>query len=169
MALSLDGFVARSDGSVDWLNKYQGGGDHGFGAFMASVDGLVMGRASYENVLTFGEWFYTKPVVVMSRTLIDADIPDELKGRVRISCKTPEDLMRELDAEGWKRAYVDGGKIVQSFLSSGLIEDLNLTRVPVLLGDGIPLFGTLERAVDLEHIETTTFPSGLVSSKYKVC
>jgi len=113
MALSLDGFVARSDGSVDWLSKYQSEGeDNGFGAFMDSVDGLVMGRASYQNVLTFGDWFYTKPVVVMSWTLTDDCIPEKIKDRVRLSVKTPEDLMVELDEEGWKRAYVDGGKIV---------------------------------------------------------
>lgn len=170
MALSLDGIVARSDGGVDWLSKYQSGGeDHGFAAFLASVDGLVLGRASYENVLTFGEWFYTKPIVVMSRSLTDADIPDQIKDRVRLSNQTPEDLMAQLDAEGWKRAYVDGGKIVQSFLSVSLIEDLTLTRVPILLGGGIPLLVPLEEDIDLEHIETTTYPSGLVSSKYKVC
>jgi dihydrofolate reductase len=170
MALSLDGFVARKDGGVDWLSKYQSEGeDNGFGAFMDSVDGLVMGRASYQNVLTFGEWFYTKPVVVMSRTLSDDDIPRKIKDRVRLSAKTPEDLMAELDKEGWKRAYVDGGRIVQSFLSAGLIEDLTLTRVPILLGAGIPLFGTLTKDVDLEHVETHSFPSGLVTSKYKVC
>jgi len=138
MPLSLDGFVARSDGGVDWLNKYQSGGeDLGFAAFMASVDGRVIRRASYENVLTFGEWFYTKPVIVMSRSLTDADIPEKIKDRVRLSVQTPEDLIP--------------------------------TRVPILLGGGIPLFGTLEEEIDLEHIETTTFPSGLVSSKYKVC
>lgn len=169
MAVSLDGFVARSDGGVDWLMKYQGEGeDYGFEAFMASVDGLVMGRASFQNVLTFGEWFYTKPVIVMSRTLADDDIPNEIKDRVRLSDKTPEVLMMELDAIGWKRAYVDGGKIVQSFLSAGVIEDLTLTRVPILLGGGIPLFGPLDQDIGLEHIETTTFPSSLVTSKYKV-
>lgn len=102
IALSLDGFVARSDGGVDCLNKYQSGGEgHGFAAFMASVDGLVMGRASYENVLTFGEWFHTKPVIVMSRSLTDADIPEKIKDRVRPLIQTPEDSMAQLDAEGW--------------------------------------------------------------------
>jgi len=170
MALSLDGFVARSDGGVDWLSKYMTEGeDNGFGAFMDSVDGLIMGRASYENVLTFGGWHYTKPTVVMSRTLTDADLPDELAGRVRFSNKSPKELMQELGAEGWKRAYVDGGKIVQSFLAEGLIEDMTLTRVPILLGGGKPLFGPLEQDIDLKHIETQALQSGLVTSKYKVC
>jgi len=169
MAMSLDGFIARRDGDIDWLTKYQiDGEDHGFDAFMASVDGLVMGRGSFQKVLTFGEWFYKKTVVVMSRTLIDADIPDELKGRVRISNQTPVKLMEQLEIEGWKRAYVDGGKIVQSFLSAGLVEDMTLTHVPILIGEGLPLFGRLTKDIDLEHIETHSFPSGLVSSKYRV-
>ena len=169
MALSLDGFVAREDGGVEWLDRYQTSGeDLGFDAFMASVDGLVMGRASFENVLTFGEWIYTKPVVVVSRSLAESDIPEELRDRVRLSRETPENLMTQLDAEGWKRVYVDGGKIVQSFLSAGLLQDLTLTRVPILLGNGIPLFGCLEEDIELEHIETTTFGSGLVTSRYRV-
>ncbi|MGI9405614.1 MAG: dihydrofolate reductase family protein [Hyphomicrobiaceae bacterium] len=170
MAMSLDGFVARSDGSVDWLMKQKVEGEnHGFDAFMASVDGMVMGRASYQNVLTFGDWPYKKTVVVMSRTLTDVDIPDELKGRVRLSNLTPRELMEQLDNEGWKRAYVDGGKIVQSFLSAGLIKDIELTHIPILIGDGIQLFGRLKEDIDLEHIETRSFPSGLVTSKYKIC
>ena len=169
MAMSLDGFVARSDGGLDWLMKQKTDGeDHGFDEFVASIDGLVMGRGSYQNVLTFGEWPYEKPVVVMSRTLTDADIPDELKGRVRLSNQTPQELMRQLDVEGWKRAYVDGGKIVQSFLSEGLIEDMTLTHVPILIGDGLPLFGRQTKDIDLKHLETHSFPSGLVTSKYKV-
>ncbi|MEM7169851.1 MAG: dihydrofolate reductase family protein [Pseudomonadota bacterium] len=170
MAISLDGFVARADGGVDWLSKYMTEGeDNGFGAFMDSVDGLVMGRASYENVLTFGGWHYTKPTIVMSQTLTDANLPEFLAGRVRFSSKPPNDLMQELEAEGWKRVYVDGGKIVQSFLAEGLIEDMTLTRVPILLGRGKPLFGPLEQDLELEHIETQSLHSGLVTSKYRVC
>ena len=142
MATSLDGYVARSDGRLDWLMKQKTEGeDHGYDAFMASVDGLVMGRGSFDNALTFGEWPYQKSIVVMSSTLTDADIPEELQTRVRLSSQTPELLMQELDSEGWKRAYVDGGKIVQSFLRAGLISDITLTHVPILIGEGLPLFG----------------------------
>lgn len=169
MAMSLDGFVARSDGGLDWLMKQNTDGeDHGFDLFMASVDGLVMGRGSYQNVLTLGDWPYRKPVIVMSRSLTNADIPDALKDKVRLSDQAPRELMAQLDREGWRRAYVDGGKIVQSFLSEGLIEDMVLTHVPILIGDGLPLFGRLTEDIDLAHLETRSFPSGLVSSKYKI-
>lgn len=169
MAVSLDGFIARGDGGLDWLMKQKTDGEeHGFDEFMASVDGLVMGRGSYQKVLTFDEWPYKNPVIVMSRTLTNSDIPDELKDNVRISDQAPGELMEHLDTEGWHRAYVDGGKIVQSFLSEGLIEDMTLTHVPILIGDGLPLFGPLTNDIDLEHIETQSYPSGLVSSKYKI-
>lgn len=169
MAMSLDGYVARCDGSLDWLMKHQTEGeDHGYGAFMASVDGLVMGRGSFETVAGFDEWPYQKPVIVMSRTLADADIPVTLRSKVRLSTLTPDALMRELASEGWSRAYVDGGKIVTSFLQAGLIADIMLTHIPMLIGHGLPLFGALDRDIDLKHIETRSFPSGLVSTRYEV-
>ena len=167
IALSLDGFIARPDGGLDWLMKQPTDGeDYGYQAFMASVDGLVMGRGSFEMVLTFPEWPYAKPVVVLSRT--PADIPDHLVGRVRASDASPPQIMRRLASEGWRRAYVDGGRIVQSFLRDGLIRDMTLTRIPILLGHGRPLFGPLDRDIDLKHVETRAFPSGLVHSRYRI-
>lgn len=169
IAASQDGYVARRDGGLDWLMKQNTQGeDHGYDAFMASVDGLVMGRGSFETVLTFDEWPYAKPVVVMSRSLSEDDIPEGLKSRVRMSALSPEELMRQLEAEGWKRVYVDGGKVVQSFLRAGLIADITLTRIPILIGDGRPLFGALETDIDLEHIATRAYPSGLVRSEFRV-
>lgn len=169
MAMSLDGYVARRDGGLDWLMKHQTEGeDHGYDAFMASVDGLVMGRGSFETVAGFDEWPYQKPVIVMSHTLTDADIPATLRSKVRLSAQTPDALMHELEVEGWSRAYVDGGKIVTSFLQAGLIADITLTHIPMLIGEGLPLFGALDRDIDLKHIETRSFPSGLVGSRYDV-
>lgn len=169
MATSLDGYVARRDGGLDWLMKQKTEGeDHGYDAFMASVDGLVMGRGSFETVLSFDKWPYAKPVVVMSHSLTDDDIPEALESRVRLSDLSPDDLMRQLESEGWTRVYVDGGKIVQSFLRAGLIADITLTRIPILIGEGRPLFGDLERDIDLEHIATRAYPSGLVRSEYRV-
>jgi dihydrofolate reductase len=165
MAMSLDGFIARGDGGLDWLMKQNTAGeDYGFDAFMASVDGIIMGRGSYEALLTFDDWPYTNPVIVMSSRLTNGDIPDELKGKVQLSDRKPRALMEHLDGEGWRRAYVDGGKIVQSFLSEGLIEDMVLTHVLILIGEGRPLFGRLLKDIDLAHIETQSYPSGLVSS-----
>lgn len=169
IAASLDGYIARLDGDLDWLMKHPTKGeDHGYDAFMDSVDGLVMGRRSYEKVLSFGAWAYTKPVVVMSRTLSQADVPPHLEGKVKISDLTPHEIMLALYEEGWKNAYVDGGKLIQSFLRSGLIQDVMLTHVPIFLGSGIPLFGMLEHDIDLKHVKTNSYPSGLVHSKYTV-
>jgi len=123
IACSLDGYIARPDGALDWLLKHQTEGeDHGYDAFMASVDGLVMGRSSFETVLGSEEWSYgDKSVRVMSHTLTETSIPEALRGSVQLSSATPEVLMQQLDAEGWKRAYIDGGTLVQSFLRAGLI------------------------------------------------
>jgi len=169
MAMSLDGYIARADGDLDWLMKQKTESeDHGYDSFMASVDGLIMGRGSFEKILTFDDWPYQKPVVVTSRTLRDADVPVDLRNTVTLSTLEPKELMQELGRKGWQRAYVDGGKIVQSFLSAGLISDITVTHIPILIGEGLPLFGRLDRDVDLEHLETRSFPSGLVSSTYRV-
>ena len=177
VAASLDGFIARRDGDLDWLMKQSAGGedhgsaegeDYGYDEFMASMDGLVMGRATYEKVLTFGDWPYPKPVVVLSRTLTEKDLREDLVGRVRILGVEPGQAMQILSAEGWRRAYIDGGQLIQAFLREGLINDITLTRIPILLGDGNPLFGPLDHDVDLKHVETKAFASGLVSSKYEV-
>ena len=169
IAVSLDGFIARQDGGLDWLmNQKTAGEDHGYDTFLASVDGLIMGRGSFEKVLTFNDWPYHKPVVVMSQTLNDTDIPDQLRGKVQISTLGPVDLLQELTAKSWTRAYVDGGKVIQSFLQAGLISDITLTHIPILIGEGLPLFGKLDRDIDVEHLETRSFPSGLVSSTYRI-
>jgi len=169
IATSLDGFIARADGDVDWLSKYVvEGEDTGYDAMIASIDGLVMGSGTYQKVLTFGEWPYPKPVVVVSRSIKQEDIPANLRERVRVTDKSPAELMEELDEHGWKRAYVDGGRLIQSFLNQGLIEDMIVTNVPILIGSGLPLFGSMPEDIELEHFGTRSFPSGLVSSKYKV-
>ncbi|USG62881.1 dihydrofolate reductase family protein [Sneathiella marina] len=169
IAVSLDGFIAREDGDLDWLMKQAvEGEEHGYDAFMDTIDGIVMGRNSYEKVLTFGDWPYKKPVVVLSRSMSPADIPAELADRVSVSSKTPEGVLTELAEIGWRSVYVDGGQIIQAFLRAGLVKDMLLTRIPILLGTGIPLFGPLEQDIDLHHMETVPYPSGLVSSKYEI-
>lgn len=172
IATSLDGFVARADHQLDWLNRQPppaDGSDMGFAAFTASVDGLVMGRGTYETVLGFDiDWPYDKPVVVASRSLLDADVPDTLSGKVRVSALAPAELMADLDERGWKRAYVDGGQLVQSFLREGLIEDLTVTTVPVLIGEGKRLFGPLGADVDLELVKSQAFDNGMVQTTWRV-
>jgi dihydrofolate reductase len=162
---SLDGFIARRDGAYDFL-PVDGGEPHGYDEFMASVDALVIGRKTYETVLAFETWPYgAKPVFVLSsRPLAPAP-----RGAV-MECLSgaPADIVSKIAARGIRRIYVDGGITIQRFLQAGLIQRIIVTRVPVLIGTGIPLFGPLERDIRLKHVATRQFASGLVQSEYLV-
>jgi len=171
IATSLDGFIARVDGSIDWLmeanSSVPAGEDCGYTAFMATVDTIVMGRATFEQVLTFSEWpFGSTPVVVVSRTM--QALPPNTPNSVHLSHDTPTELLARLASEGVKRVYVDGGKTIQSFLAEGLITDITITTIPILLGSGLPLFGTIDHDVHLRHVSTTAYPFGFVQSTYHV-
>ncbi|MBI4913704.1 MAG: dihydrofolate reductase [Acidobacteria bacterium] len=166
IATSLDGFIARPDGGLDWLP--QGGGEpHGFEEFIASVDVVVIGRKTYETVLGFGGWFYgAKPVVVLSSR------PQAIAPPAGAVCEalsgTPAEVVARLELRGFTHAYVDGGVTIQGFLEAGLIQSLVITRIPILLGQGIPLFGATTRDIRLRHVSTRDFPSGMVQSSYQV-
>jgi dihydrofolate reductase len=162
---SLDGFIARANGDLDWLP--QGGGeDMGYEAFVATVDALVIGRKTYETVLTFGTWPYgEKPVVVLSTRPLAAAPPG---AKVERLSGAPEEIVSQLAARGMQHVYVDGGITIQRFLQAGLIQRLIITRVPVLIGTGIPLFGATPHDITLRHIATRHFSSGLVQSEYEV-
>ncbi|MCQ6258999.1 dihydrofolate reductase family protein [Pseudomonas sp. Q11] len=167
IATSLDGFIARPDGDIDWLlQRDDQTEDHGYSDFIADKDVIVMGRGTYEKVRTFDTWFYERPVVVLSESLADAPVPGALKGKLRFSGLAPKDVMEELTRQGVRRVYVDGGQVVQSFLRDGLITDMVITTVPVLIGSGRPLFGALEQDVDLKLVSSRWFASGLVQSTY---
>jgi len=169
IATSLDGFVARVNHELDWLMKQNTEGeDHGYEEFMDSVDGIVMGRGSYRTVLSFGEWPYKKPVIVMSKSLSDHDIPASLRDRVQLTALDPPEVMRWLQEQGWSRAYIDGAKVVQSFIREGLIEDIVLTTIPILIGEGLSLFGGVDADVDLELSSVRSFESGLVQRRYRL-
>ena len=169
MAMSLDGFVARKDLGLDWLMKQKTEGeDHGYEKFMASVDGLVMGSGSFRTLLTFDTWPYEKPVIVLSSTLKTKDIPNGLLDKVSISEQTPRQVMTSLSEQGWERVYIDGGKVIQSFQRDGLIAEMTVTIVPILIGAGKRMFGELDADVDLQLLETKSFPSSLVTTKYKI-
>ena len=172
IATSLDGFIARKDHAIDWLeNQGTTTEEHGYTQFIDSVDGIIFGRKTYEVVLNLtsdDDWPYPKPVIVLSRTLTNSDIPLHLADKVTITDQTPSDLLATLDQKGWKRAYVDGGITIQSFLNEGLIDDLIITTLPVLIGQGIPLFGNTTKDIHLELINTRQYPSGLAQSHYRV-
>jgi dihydrofolate reductase len=163
---SLDGFIARSNGDLDWLPA--GGGEpHGYNEFMASVDALVIGRKTFETVLGFDTWPYgKKPVVVLSSRRVD--LSGVVDGVVEQMAGNPAEIVARLAARGIHHLYLDGGITVQRFLQAGLIQRLIITRVPVLIGDGIPLFGALPHDIRLTHVTTKHYPSGLVSSEYVV-
>lgn len=168
IATSVDGYIARSNGDIDWLGEPdESEEDHGYERFMASIDYLVMGRSTFEKVLSFGiPWPYEKPVVVLSTKPLE--IADELRGSVEQMAGSPEEIVQRLAERGAKHLYIDGGKTIQGFLRAGLIQRLIITRIPVLLGEGLPLFGELEQDVRLRHIATETFSKGLVQTEYEV-
>lgn len=171
IATSLDGFIAREDGSVDWLLKRDAADeDHGYDAFIARIDALVMGRKTFEMARAFDPWPYDLPVFVLSTKLTVQDIPRALRDTVKILNLSPREVMEELGKSGFERIYIDGGIVIQSFLARGLIKDLIITRVPVLLGRGRPLFGPLPGDIDFDliHKGTRQFASGLVQSRYRV-
>nr|WP_295905890.1 dihydrofolate reductase family protein [uncultured Bdellovibrio sp.] len=169
IATSLDGFIARQDGDIDWLlSRDNPNEDHGYNDFIKDIDVILMGRNSYEKVLTLGPWGYTKPVIVLSKTLADKPVPKELEGRVRFMIQSPKEIMASLSKEGVKRVYVDGGQMIQSFLRDQLIDDMVITQVPVLIGTGRSLFGEVNGDISLSHLSTKAFPSGLVQSHYRV-
>ncbi|MFI5176274.1 MAG: dihydrofolate reductase family protein [Terriglobia bacterium] len=163
---SLDGFIARPNGDFDFL--LEGGGEpHGYKEFMASVDAMVIGRKTFEKVLTLGAWPYVdKRVVVLSSCPVDYSAV--VGGIVEQMAGPPAEIVSQLAASGTGHLYVDGGITIQRFLREGLIQRLVITRVPVLIGDGIPLFGTIPRDIRLRHVATRHYPSGLVQSEYHV-
>ena len=163
---SLDGFIARPNGSFDFLPA-DGGEPHGYDEFIASVDAIVMGRNTFETVLSLGAWPYgDKRVVVLSSKSVD--LSAARGGIVEQMAGPPEQIVAQLAASGARHIYVDGGITIQQFLRAGLIQRLTITRVPVLIGEGIPLFGTLPHDIRLRHIATRHYPSGLVSSEYHI-
>lgn len=169
IAQSLDGFIARSDHELDWLEKQPvEGEEHGYGEFVEGMDGIVMGSNTFKQVKNFEIWPYEKPVVVLSQSLPPEAIPDRLADKVRLTRARPFRLMQALREEGWKNVYVDGGSVIQSFMRADLIREMTVTTVPILLGHGRRLFGALDRDVDLKLEEVHAFPSGLVTTRYTV-
>ena len=136
--------------------------------FSRDIDAIVMGRGTYEAVLTFDPWPYDKPVLVLSRALAGTEVPEPLRRKVTFADLAPKAAMDHLGRQGASRVYVDGGQIVQAFLRDGLISDMVVSRIPVLIGEGRSLFGYTGRDIAFAHGKTTAFPSGLVQSFYRL-
>ena len=163
---SVDGFLARPDDTFDFLKAGEGV-PHGFTEFLNSVDVVMMGRRTFEVVRDLGhfELYGKKPLVVLSSRRLDLS---SIQGKVEQMAGTPQEIVAQLEARGFKHVYLDGGITIQKFLQAGFVHRITVTRVPVLIGEGIPLFGSLPHDVRLRHTWTRSFPSGLVQSEYEV-
>jgi len=172
IATSLDGFIARADGNLDWLDEANAllpsGEDCGFAKFFASVNAIVMGRKTYEKVLSFGgDWPYgDKPVLVLSSSPIT--FPTSLPASVTQQQGSPKELCALFSKLGFKRVYIDGATTIQRFINAGLVDDITLTQIPVLLGQGIPLFASLANDVHLQLESSKAYSFGFVQSVYQV-
>jgi dihydrofolate reductase len=176
LGMSVDGFIARLDGDLSFLDGGGNGGgngggapddgeggDFGFAEFLSGIDALVMGRSTYEFIAPFDEWPYQgRPVHVLSTTLPLGDDP-----RITVHGSL-DDAVAAIQAAGYRRVYVDGGRTVHTFLRAGLIADLTLSRVPVLIGTGHTPFGELAADIPLAHVRTQAFPGGMVQTTYRV-
>ena len=175
IAASLDNFIARPDGGIDWLENKEyapaEGDDFGFSDFMKSVDYLVMGRGTFDKLSTFENaftpegWPYGEiPLIILSNR--ELDLPEFLAGKASVENTPPKELVARLESEGAKRLYIDGGKTIQRFLRENLINEITITRFPILLGDGLPLFGAIGVELPLTHLHTKSFQNGFVQSSY---
>ena len=162
---SLDGFIARKDGDLGWLVKFEKPVREDYRKFISKIDAVVIGRGTFEKVLTFPSWPYDKHVFVLSSRL--KQIPAELKGKVTVLSTKPRELLKYLSKEGFSNIYVDGGKVIQNFLSEDCVDEMIITKAPVLIGNGISLFGELDHDFSFNHVRTKVYPNGLVKSHYK--
>jgi dihydrofolate reductase len=163
---SLDGFIAKKDGNTDWLVKFESPEiGHSYEKFMQHIDAHVIGRGTFEKVLGFTQWPFKKKVFVLSTTI--NELPQHLKEKVTVLSLAPHEVLQYLSNKGFSHIYVDGGKVIQQFLKEDCIDELIITRIPVLLGSGIPLFGWLDHELCFNHTGTEVFSNGLVKSHYK--
>lgn len=164
IATSLDGYIARPDGSIDWLTERgEQAGDTGYDEFMSSIDTVVLGRNTYQMALGFDIWPYEGKQVEVLSTTLDADADERI-----IVHRTLEALIETLNDRGARRIYTDGGAVIRTFLRAGLLNELTITTAPILLGSGIRLFGDLEGDIPLTHNATRTLKAGFTQSDYTI-
>lgn len=167
IATSLDGFIARENGNIDWLPAIEDSGeDYGYKEFISSIDLIVMGRHTYEKALTFENWPYpnNKVIILSTGTL---RLPEELADKVEVQNQSPLDVYKTLAMKGAERVYLDGGKTIQLFMKEGLVDEMTITAIPVLIGKGLSLFGPLKHDLKFQLVESKTFNNGFVQTKYK--
>lgn len=163
---SLDGFIARTDGEFDWLSRFAN--DEAIRAYeelIDRIDAIVIGRGTFEKVLSFPTWPYEKKVFVLSTSITET--PESIRDKATILSMNPGALLSYLSGLGYSTIYVDGGNVIQSFLKENLVDELIISKAPVLIGSGIPLFGYLDRDLEFEHTRTEVCSNGLVRSYYE--
>ncbi|TGM03219.1 dihydrofolate reductase family protein [Leptospira jelokensis] len=169
IASSLDGWIAKKDGSVDWLHSetYQlENEDFGYSSFMESIDCIVMGRITFDTVKQFEPYpFERVPVVVVTN---NPNYQIESKHQISIFNRPLWELTQFLETKGYQNVYVDGGKLIQSLLKESMLDAITITQIPILLGSGIPLFGETDRVIELKHRKTKSFPNGFVQNEYEI-
>lgn len=168
IATSSDGFIATKDGGIDWLMEVPSpdNSDYGFAEFMDSIDALVMGRKTYEKVLSFDcEWPYLKKVFVLSNSLKSVD--SSVDGKAEIITGSLSDIVKRLKDDGYEKLYIDGGTTIQSFLKENLIDEMIITEIPVILGEGIPLFRNNDHESKFKLHSTETYENGMVKNHYR--
>lgn len=178
IATSVDGYIASKDGGVDWLAS---AGDQsadmsinpdlGFNQFISTVDCMIMGRKCMEVIaamnLTAQQWPYGElPIYVLSKSVTSA--PASMHGKVRIHAGDIPSLLNKLTEQGLQHAYVDGGATITSFINLQLINEMTITKAPILLGDGIPLFGKLTKHITLKNAQASSYPNGFIQEKYQL-
>jgi len=168
IATSLDGFIADKNGSIDYLNTIENpeNNDMGYVKFIDQIDAIIMGRATYDKVLSFGiDWPYQRPVFVVSNSL--KEVPEGYKDKVSIISGSPSRLLEIVHALGHGKLYIDGGQVIQDFLKEDLIDEMTITTIPILLGGGIPLFKDLPMEMRFQHVMTEVFLEEIVQSSYR--
>ena len=163
---SLDGFIARKDGSIDWLVQFANDeAIQAYEEFISRIDAIVIGRGTFEKVLTFPSWPYEKKVFVLSTSI--KQVPEAVREKVTVLSMNPGKLLGYLSGKGFSNIYVDGGKVIQEFLKEDLIDELIISKVPILIGSGIPLFGFLNTDLPFKHMRTEVYSNELVRSYYE--
>ena len=163
---SLDGFIARKDGDINWLTQFANDeAIHAYEEFISRIDAIVIGRGTFKKVLTFPSWPYDKKVFVLSNSIKQGS--DELKEKVTVLSINPLKLLSYLSGLGFSSIYIDGGTVIQNFLKEDLVDELIISKVPILIGNGIQLFGQLNTDLKFKHIQTQVQSNGLVRSYYE--
>lgn len=168
IATSLDGYIADVEGRVDFLDTFPmpDGDQMGYDLLMNAIDAILMGRKSFETVLGFGiDWPYTKPVFVWSETL--QSVPEGLASKVVLVRGTARDVRSAIREKGFEHLYVDGGKTIQSFLAEDLIDHMTITTIPVLLGGGVSLFGSIDHMLAFRCVESKVYENGVVQNEFE--